>query len=338
MNSLARPKELLAGAREGALVGDLLSGDRIAGEFVTELDRLTLDMRDVPSATAAVKRLVLWLRDERARSFGGGWPLCAELLRGHELGRLLRTDPMVRRCQWRQAAANPYRLVEPFIWGWDDTAEAVIEADEPGQTINTVFLAMGLAAAMRERRATIHAYLSAAHPGAGAAVLGLGAGRAPEAAFAAPEGRLDIAHWVAVDPTTGEDAVVRRQKTTRIDRRTMPLLEFLDTHSGTDSFDLIYMIDALDGLDDREAVALIGRAARFIRPNGRLVLSAFVPDLAEAAYMDAALDWRPALRGEGELDALLKSSRVEGRSSVATWRGGSDRVAFGVLERLSWAG
>src|SRR5581483_2342525 len=294
MNSLEIPRRLQAGAREGALVSDLLSGDRIAGELVAELDRLTAEMRDVPSVTAAVKRLVLWLKDERARSFAGGWRLAAELLRGHELGRLLRTDPMVRRCQWRPAVSNPYGLVEPFAWGWDDTVEAVVEADQPGQTINTVFLAMGLAAALRERRATVHAYLSAAaRAGAGAAVLGLGAGRAPEAALAAPAGHLDIGRWVAVDATAGEDAIVRRQKTTRIDRRTMPLLEFLDRHAATESFDLIYVIDALDGFDEREAGALIGKAARLVRPNGRLIASAFVPDLVDAAYMDAVLDSRP---------------------------------------------
>jgi SAM-dependent methyltransferase len=321
------------------LVSDLLSGDRIVGELVAEFDRLTLEMRDVPSVTAAVKRLVLWLKDERARTFSGGWRLCAEVLRSHELGRLLRTDPMVRRCQWRPPGSNPYSLAEPFVWGWDDTVEAVIEADQPGQTINTAFMAMGLGAAIRERRSTVHAYLAgAAHAGTSGAVLGLGAGRAPETAFAAPEGWLDIGHWVAVDPTAGEDAVVRRQKSSRIDRRRMPLLDFLDRHAGTESFDLIYVIDALDGLDDREAVALIEKAARLIRPNGRLILSAFVPDLAEAAYMDAVLDWRPVLRGEADLDGLLKNTRVEGRSSVVTWRGGSDRVAFGVLERLSWSG
>ena len=117
----------------------------------------------------------------------------------------------------------------------------------------------------------------------------------------------------------------------------MPLLEFLDTRLGTESFDLIYMIDALDGLDDRAAAALVEKAARVIRPNGRLVLSAFAPDLAEAAYMDAVLDWQPALRGESELEALLKGIAVDGRMSIATWRGGSERVAFGAVERLSWA-
>jgi hypothetical protein len=141
---------------EEGLESDLLSRERIVGELIAELDRLTLEMHDVPSTASAVKRLVGWLGDERGRSLGIGWRVCVELLRGHELGRLLRTDPMVRRCQWRPAERHLYGLVEPFVWGWDDAADAIVEADEPGQTIHTVFMAMGLAAAMRERRDMVH--------------------------------------------------------------------------------------------------------------------------------------------------------------------------------------
>jgi SAM-dependent methyltransferase len=320
------------------LESDLLSRERIVGELLGEFDRLTLEMRDLPSTAAAVKRLVRWLNEQRGRALGAGWRVVVELLRGHELGRLLRTDPMVRRCQWRPAGRDAYGLVEPFAWGWDDAGDAVIEADEPGQTINTVFMAMGLAAAMRERRDMVHAYLSAAARAcAGATVLGLGAGRAPESELAAPDGPLDIGQWVAVDPASGEDSVLRRRKASRVDWRTMPLAEFLETRRGTESFDLVYMIDALDGLDDRAAAPLIEKAARLIRPNGRLVVSAFVPELADASYMDAVLDWRPTLRGEAELNALLKGIAVDARMSVTTWRGGTERVAFGLLERLSWA-
>jgi SAM-dependent methyltransferase len=320
------------------LESDLLSRERIVGDLLAEFDRLTLEMRDVPSSAGAVRRLVRWLTDEQARALGIGWRLAVELLRGHELGRLLRTDPMVRRCQWRPADRDPYSLIEPFAWGWDDAGDAVAEAEEPGQTINTVFMAMGLAAAKRERRDMVHTYLSAAaRAGAGTAVLGLGAGRAPETDLAAPDGPLDIGQWIAVDPTIGEDAILRRRKASRIDWRTMPLGEFLDTQQGTESFDLIYAIDALDGHDDRTAAALIEKAVRLIRPNGRLIVSAFVPELAEAAYMDAVLDWRPVLRGEGELDALLKGIAVDARMSITTWRGGTERVAFGMLERMSWA-
>ncbi len=321
------------------MVSDVLAHDRIAGELVAEFERVILAMRDVPGTVAAIRHLLGWLRDEQARAVGAGWRRCAELLRGHELGRLLRSDPMVRRCQWRPEGASPYALVEPFAWGWDDAVAAVSEAEEPGQTINAVLLATGLAAAMRERRMMVHPYLAAAaRAGAGAAVLALGAGRAPETRLAAPDGPHRFAEWLAVDPAGSDDAVIRRQKASRVDRRTMPILDFLQAGRGRATFDLVYMVDALDGLDDRAAAPVIEAALQALRPNGRLLVSAFAPEMPEAGYMDAVLDWRPHFRDEAALGALLEGAAVDGPTGAATWRGGSERATFGVIERLSWTG
>src|SRR5579871_3847579 len=123
------PKFVVMRVSEEGLESDLLTRETLAGELIAEFDRLILEMRDVPSTALAVKRLVLWLRNESRRSFAGGWRLCGELLRGHELGRLLRTDPMVRRCQWRPAGSGAYALVEPFVQDWDDAREVLVEAE-----------------------------------------------------------------------------------------------------------------------------------------------------------------------------------------------------------------
>lgn len=317
---------------------EVLSGQRIRSEVVAEFDRLVLDIRDTPSTCDAVRRLVEWLRGLRQQSLGFGWNLFVDVLRGHEVGRLLRTDPMVRRCQWRPPAADAYDIVEAFAMGWDDAPDTLAEAEPPGHTVNTVFLNIGLAAAMRERRNMVHPYLAAAaRVGGGPAVLSLGAGRAPETDFLAPDGPLDIGHWVAVDPASSEDAILRRRVSSRVEWQTAPLAGFLDERRTTETFDLIYMIDALDLLDEREAAALLQKAVALLRPNGKLIVSAFAPNLPEAAYLDAVLDWRPYLRGEAELDTLFKATVVEGRLSLSIWRGGTDRVVFGAIQRLSWA-
>jgi SAM-dependent methyltransferase len=318
---------------------NVLSEPGIVGQVVAELDRLVLDMRDTPSTSAAIRRLCEWLGGIRRESMGAGWGFLVDVLRGHDVGRLLRTDPMVRRCQWRPAVGEPYDIVEAFVMGWDDATDSLLEAEPPGLIVNTVFLAIGLAAAMRERRAMVHAFLpGVAEGGPASAVLGLGAGRAPETAVIAPDGPLAIEHWIAVDPTANEDAILRRRHSARIDWRTAPLSGFLDTARGTETFDLIYVVDALDTLDDRDAAGLIERAAALLRPNGKLIVSAFAPNLPDAAYMDAALDWRPMLRGEAEIEALFKAVRVDGRAGWSVWRGGTERVVFGVLQRLSWTG
>src|SRR5689334_18538384 len=95
-------------------------------------------------------------------------------------------------------------------------------------------------------------------------------------------------------------------------QRATPLIEFLDTARGVETFDLIYTVDGLDRLDDRQGTSFLEKAAQLLRPNGKLVVSAFAPDLGELAYADAALDWRPLPRGEGDLERLLKAMVFEG--------------------------
>jgi hypothetical protein len=67
-----------------------------------------------------------------------------------------------------------------------------------------------------------------------------------------------------------------------------------------------------------------------------MVVSAFAPDLPEAAYLDAVLDWRPRLRDEVMLGQLIATA-AHHRDGRSIWRGGSDRVVFGMIERQSWA-
>src|SRR5690349_21511374 len=134
MYPMLKKADFVVGARwEEVLESGVLTRERIVGELIAEFDRLTLEMRDVPSTMAAVKRLVRLLAEERKRSLDSGWRLAVELLRGHELGRLIRTDPMARRCQWRPAEKDAYALVEPFVWGWDDAVDAVAETEPAGQ-------------------------------------------------------------------------------------------------------------------------------------------------------------------------------------------------------------
>lgn len=316
------------------MVADFAPGAVLVGETRLDLDRLFTEIRDIPSACTALRRLVEGI--ETSRNDYSQWPALTAALRSDELGRLLRTDPMVRRCQWRQAGIDPYDIVESFVMGWGDAADSLIEAEPPGVTINTVFLAMGLAAAIRERRTMLHGFLAAAPREA--SVLGLGAGRSPELALLAPDGPIDVSRWVVADDDPSEDAVQRNSTSPRVERIfARPTDALKAAGARLDRFDLIYAVNLLDGLSDAEAAALIGRAAGLLAPNGRLVVSTFAADLPEAAYLDAVLDWRPALRDDSLLAELLAGASAEGRYAHAVWRGGSNRVIFGSIERQSWA-
>jgi SAM-dependent methyltransferase len=316
------------------VVADFISSADIVGETIAAVDRLIDDIRDIPSTSTAVRRLVEGIQGSRLDP--GSWPGMVTALRSDEIGRLLRTDPMVRRCQWRQNGADAYDIVEAFVMGWGDAADSLIEAEPPGQTVNAVFLAMGMGAAIRERRTMLHGFLAAANRDA--RILGLGAGRAPEVTMLAPTGPLELAQWVIADDDPSEDAMLRRNASPRVERRTERPLDALAASAAKhETFDLIYAVDAFDGMTEGEAVALIEQAAGLLAPNGRLVLSAFAADLPEAAYLDAVLDWRPRLRDESLLAPLFARGAPDSAFARTFWRGGSNRVVFGSIERQSWA-
>lgn len=303
-----------------------------------ECERLLLAFRDVPSTYAAMRDFVSFLTELRARSGADGWRASVEALRQHELGRLLRNDPMVRRCQWRAAGAEPYDIVEAFVREWDDAATSLLEAEEAGQSLNAVTLAGPIGSAMRERRDGVRPFLlNAVRRGFRPDILGLGAGRASEADIFAAGDHHGIASWTVVDEERGEDASLRRRGLDFPVRRIARPRDYLASAPAAARFDLIYAVHALDTLGDDEAVDFLKDAVARLKPNGCVLVSSFAPSLREAVYMDAVLDWRPALRDEWALSRLLASLKLPPSAICSVWKGASEGVTFGLIEHKAWA-
>lgn len=315
---------------------DFLAADGVI-DVQSEFDSLLADLRDVPSIPPVLRRLADRLRTVRLQTSGLSWRIISQAFRGHELARVLRTDPMVRRCQWRQPDASVYAIVEAFVMGWDDANDCLLEAEEPGHALNTAFLNLGLGAALRERRNTLHSLIArTARSAYRCSVLGLGAGRAPEVDVLTPGDPLPIHSWLTVDEAARDEPSRRRGTPDAVRRVVARPADWLA--AGTDErFDVIYAVDALDLLDDGQAVAFLEKAIDLLRPNGRMVLSALVPDLPESGYLDAVLDWRPNLRDGSELERLVDAAAPGHRIARTSWRGATDRVAFILVERNAWA-
>lgn len=303
-----------------------------------QCERLLLAFRDVPSTYGAMRDFVAFLADVRARTGTQGWSACVEAIRRHELGRLLRNDPMVRRSQWRAQGTEPYDVVEAFVREWDDAAESLLEADEAGQSLNAVTVAGPIGSAMRERRDGVRPFLlNAVRRGFRPDILGLGAGRASEADIFADGDRHGIASWTVVDEERGEDASLRRRGLDFPTRRIGQPQDYLASAPADARFDLIYAIHALDTLGDDAAIDFLSGAAARLKPNGCVLVSSFAPSLREAVYMDAVLDWRPALRDERMLARLFSSVPLPPSGVGTVWKGASDGVTFGLVERKAWA-
>ena len=126
----------------------------------------------------------------------------------------------------------------------------------------------------------LHGFFASASQNA--SVLALGTGRSPELDLLAPKGPIDVAKWVVADDDPSEDAVHRKDSSSRVERRVAALPDAIAAAAAKQkSFDLIYTVDALDTMTDGEAVSVIEQATGLLTPNGRIIVSAFAPELPE---------------------------------------------------------
>jgi hypothetical protein len=69
--------------------------------------------------------------------------------------------------------------------------------------------------------------------------------------------------------------------------------------------DLVYAAGLYDYLEDSVARALTTALFRMLNPGGRLLIANFTPATADAAFMEAILDWHLTYRTEEQTRNLL---------------------------------
>ncbi|WP_298429110.1 class I SAM-dependent methyltransferase [Ottowia sp.] len=69
-------------------------------------------------------------------------------------------------------------------------------------------------------------------------------------------------------------------------------------------FDLIYAAGLYDYLDEEAARALTAMLFARLKPGGRLLVTNFMPDLPDSAYMEAMMDWWLIYRGDEDMRRL----------------------------------
>lgn len=304
-------------------------------------DRLLETFVDPATTPSFVRRLTSLLGEAQRRESRLGWAGIVRALETHEVGRILRTAPMVRRCQWRASGAEPYDIVEAFAHGWDDALDVLVEAEEPGHLLNNAILDTGIGAALRERRSTVQSLVvRRAKADRNARVLALGAGRAPEIIDLMRLDLLPVENWLLVDRGARLPTNRRLGGISRLERINACPESWLETQSAAASFDLIYAIDLFDSVDANAFDACLKQALAMLRPGGDLILSAFASDTPELGLMDGVLNWKPATWDVAELKRHLASAvdLLPYRVDVAAWTGSGGRVVFGSLTRSSWTG
>jgi SAM-dependent methyltransferase len=160
----------------------------------------------------------------------------------------------------------------------------------------------------------------------GARVLSMGCGHARELEIsaAAREGRLGA--FVGFDADTEALATAERD---------YARLGF-SAGDGTPSprgFDLAYSSGLLDSLDDAAAARLVESLLQAVRPGGRAVVSGFLPGLADAAYLEALMDWTLVFRTEAELVELVSGAPSTRLSEISIAYDDAGTIAYLALRR-----
>ena len=139
-----------------------------------------------------------------------------------------------------------------------------------------------------------------------ARILCIGAGHLREVELSGALCHKRFARFMAVDNSPEHLQVVERNYGwLGVETTYASLAQLLCGLPELDDFDLIYAANLIEQLDDASAEQLTRQLFRRLAVGGRLLLANFRPGVANIAYLEALLDWRPRYRDDQALLDLL---------------------------------
>jgi SAM-dependent methyltransferase len=99
------------------------------------------------------------------------------------------------------------------------------------------------------------------------------------------------------------------------------------------SFDFIYASHLFDTLGTARARALVSKLVNALSPNGRLLIANLAPDVPDAAYLEACLNYWPNYRSEDDLARLVDAVPDRHISSQCVFRDESGYSVFLELQK-----
>jgi len=103
------------------------------------------------------------------------------------------------------------------------------------------------------------------------------------------------------------------------------LANYLDDLCG---FDVIYSAGLYDYLDASLATALTRALFSTLNSRGRLLVANFAPEVTDAGYMEAIMDWWLVYRDEAALRSLTTGIPTDEVSSARTWRDATGNIVY----------
>jgi hypothetical protein len=272
------------------LLGDL-SALIESGQYLTALDSLRAGLTGLRAEALPHE----W------RTFCAQTFATAEFSR-HPLSRLLKAGPLGGICAEACGCVN-HPLALDAIYGFDRVPQDLTLA---AGSLRKWELALGFCDSLRARRLLLERELNelgntVRYP----RVLAVGCGHLREAAAALSHENMRGGEFVAFDRDRASLALLQREhEYPGLRTISGSLRDLLGGGLTLGKFDFIYLSTLLDTLEDFRTSALLCALLPLLEPGGRLLAANFLPEVKDAAYLEACLDWWPFYRGEQELAAL----------------------------------
>lgn len=257
-------------------------------------------------STVALSRLFEGLLGLHRAASEEEWRDLRGRIQSHPVRELIHEDPMTRRSFEKPRGYAGDAVLLDFIYGEPvDQAEGLSPRAE---AVQRYAAGRPAAASVRHRRQWLGFQIDRCADRAiaagkdGARVLSVACGHLREGHNSVALRTGAIAEFVAVDADAESLAEVAASGWAAATPVQMSVARLLARGERLGSFDLVYSAGLYDYLDDALARKLTARLFERLEPGGRLLLTNFLPSVADVGYMETFMGWEliyrdlPAIR------------------------------------------
>ena len=268
-------------------------------------------------ATLALRELFDGLGEIRTDAPLEAWASVRDAVTAHDLRGLIHEDPMTRRSFEKPRGYAGDAVLLDYIY----RLRGPEGSSDVGRAVYDYAVGRPAARAVRHRCEWLaHSIDRAAdrvaeHDGSRARILSVACGHLREAAGAASLRGGGVERLVALDADAESLAEVGRLELDCVERVEMSVGRLLGRASRMGEFDLSYSAGLYDYLEPGLARRLTACLFGTLAPGGRLLVSNFLPTVADAGYMETFMGWDLIYRSEqqlAELAADLPADQVGG--------------------------
>ena len=278
-----------------------------------------------PALDVAVGTLIERLGSLRAATPRTEWRTFGDDARcRHPICEILREDPFtLRAIEKPRGYAGDAKMID-FVYGH----AATNHISEIGKAILASTTNTSTAQSVRHRRdAFARAVDDTASETELPRILALACGHLREAHLAKAVREKRIGEYVAFDQDAKSLAVVEHEFSkfgVRTVQGSVLDLEFADLGK----FDLIYAAGLYDYLCRGAAKELTAYAFEMLNPRGRLMIANVLPDIPDAGYMEAMMDWWLIYRTAEQLESVADSIPANEIATKRTFNDPLDNIVF----------